>query len=539
MDTKAPILLDCTLRDGGYYTDWHYAPELIADYLVAMRAARIDVVELGFRFAEDRDHKGACAFTSDEFLRSLSIPKELRIAVMVNGGDLLRRQSPTEILEQLFPVPAGKSPVSLVRIACHIEEIEGVRPAIGWLAKNGYAVGLNLMQAIGRSDEELSLVARVASEEPLEVLYFADSLGSAMPGDISRVVQILRSEWSGPLGIHTHDNLGLALQNSLRALDEGASWVDGTVTGMGRGPGNAKTGELVIELKERKSREADIAPLMGLIREHFAPLKAQHGWGTNHFYYLAGKRSIHPSYVQEMLQDSRYDATDILAAIELLSEEDGKRFRTEALETTRHFFAEAPSGEWNPEELLAGQEVLLLGAGPSLANQAPAIESLIRRSGPLVVALNTVEGIDPSLVDLRIACHPIRLLADAEAHILLTQPLIAPASAMPPNLLERFKDKQLLDYGVRISSGVMSARGTCCTIPNSLALGYALAMAAGGGAKAILLAGFDGYPGTDRRNRLVGEVLEAFVTAWPRLPLRAITPTQHDQLEVVGIEGLV
>nr|WP_208624128.1 hypothetical protein [Prosthecochloris sp. ZM] len=59
------ILLDCTLRDGGYYNAWNFSPSLIQDYLSAMKGAQIDVVELGFRFLKNESFKDPCAFTTD------------------------------------------------------------------------------------------------------------------------------------------------------------------------------------------------------------------------------------------------------------------------------------------------------------------------------------------------------------------------------------------------------------------------------------------------------------------------------------------
>jgi 4-hydroxy 2-oxovalerate aldolase len=148
------------------------------------------------------------------------------------------------------------------------------------------------------------------------VLYFADSMGSMTPDDAARIIGWLREEWPGPMGIHTHDNMGLALQNTVRAEAEGVTWLDATVTGMGRGPGNARTEELVIEAEALRGRKADLVPLMGLIRKHFQPMKERYGWGTNPYYYLAGKHGIHPTYIQEMLGDARYDEEDVLAVID-------------------------------------------------------------------------------------------------------------------------------------------------------------------------------------------------------------------------------
>ncbi|MDT9195887.1 MAG: aldolase, partial [Limnospira sp. PMC 1245.20] len=67
-------LLDCTLRDGGYYNAWDFPRDIVIDYLNAMKAAGVDIVELGFRSLKNQGFKGACAYTTDDFLRSLPLP---------------------------------------------------------------------------------------------------------------------------------------------------------------------------------------------------------------------------------------------------------------------------------------------------------------------------------------------------------------------------------------------------------------------------------------------------------------------------------
>ena len=65
-------LLDCTLRDGGYYNSWDFPVDVIEAYLVAMKAAQIDVVELGFRFLKNEGFKGGCAYATDEYLNGFA-----------------------------------------------------------------------------------------------------------------------------------------------------------------------------------------------------------------------------------------------------------------------------------------------------------------------------------------------------------------------------------------------------------------------------------------------------------------------------------
>ena len=521
------MILDCTLRDGGYYNAWDFSPKLIQQYLDAMQAAEVDVVELGFRTLKNLGFQGPCAFTTDEFIRSLAIPAGLIVGVMVNGKELVAEAPQQGALERLFPNAASDSPVQLVRIACHVHEFEKVLPAVSWLRGRGYKVGLNLMQVAERTEQEVKALAGLAKNHPIDVLYFADSMGSMSPDRAAQIIQWFRSEWTGAMGIHTHDNLGLALSNTLRALDEGVTWVDSTVTGMGRGPGNARTEELTIEIAERRGKTTNMVPLMALLREHFKPMQAHYGWGTNPYYYLAGKYGIHPTYIQEMLSDSRYSEEDVLAVIEHLRVEGGKKFSLNTLDAARHFYRGEPTGQWSPKERFAGRDVLLLGTGPGVARHRDALERYTRDHEPLVLALNTQSAIDADLIDLRVACHPVRLLADCDSHTHLPQPLITPYSMLPADVRDSLAGKDVLDFGLNVQADSFEFSDTHCTAPTSLVVAYALAMATSGQATRILMAGFDGYGADDPRTQEMQALFEQYQQAEQALPLTAITSTRY------------
>jgi 4-hydroxy 2-oxovalerate aldolase len=531
-------LLDCTLRDGGYYNAWDFSPELINQYLAAMKAAQVDVVELGFRFLKNEGFKGPCAFTTDVFVRSLDIPSGLTIGVMLNGADLCTEMGWQAAMEHLFPEASNTTPVDLVRFACHFHELPNALSAASWLVERGYRVGLNLMQIADRTQAEVEQLGELASASAIEVLYFADSMGSMTPDDAARIIGWLRTHWSGPLGIHTHDNMGLALANTLRAQAEGATWLDATVTGMGRGPGNARMEELVIEAEALRGRRANAVPLMSLIRTYFGPMKNKHGWGTNPYYYLAGKHGIHPTYIQEMLGDARYDEEDILAVIDHLRVEGGKKFNFKNLEAARHFYRVEPTGKWSPREMISGRDVLLLGTGPGVAKHRAAIERYIRIKQPLVLALNTQTGINADLIDLRVACHPVRLLADCHAHTQLPQPLITPFSMLPDDVKSALGTKEVLDFGLDIQIDGYEFHETFCKAPRSLVMAYALGIAASGNARCIYLAGFDGYSGEDPRNEEMNRMVQKFIKAENSTDIIAVTPSRYD-VKRQSIYGLI
>ena len=118
-------ILDCTLRDGGYYNNWHFKKDLINEYLRVMDIIKVDYVEIGFRFIDKVKTKGPTAYSEESFLRTLNIPKSLKIGIMVNAADFINNKNIIELAKKNFK-QKKQSIISLVRIACHHHEIQTV-----------------------------------------------------------------------------------------------------------------------------------------------------------------------------------------------------------------------------------------------------------------------------------------------------------------------------------------------------------------------------------------------------------------------------
>jgi len=531
-------ILDCTLRDGGYYNSWNFPLDVVNSYLVAMKSASVDIVELGLRSLINKGFKGASAYTTDQYINSLDIPEGLDVAVMVNGSELVGDIPQNEVLEQLFPNPASKSPVSVVRIACHVHEFVKALPACNWLKERGFTVGFNLMQIADRNKDEVVALALEAQKYPIDSLYFADSMGSMDPQQTEKIISWIREGWQGQMGIHTHDNMGLAMQNTLTAVENGVTWLDATVTGMGRGPGNARTEELAIEVQSLDNRQVNLVPLMSVINQFFQPLKNECGWGSNPYYYLSGKYGIHPTFIQEMLSDSRYSEEDILATIDRLKVSGGKKFSKDALNLTRESLTGEAKGSWQPSSVFENKKVLLLGTGPGVAEHRAVIEEYIEKYKPVVLALNTQSAIRQELIDFRVACHPVRLLADCNAHTQLPQPLITPKGRLSGDVLDALKDKELLDFGMSIKADTYHYSDTDCSVPTSLVICYALAVINSGSAKELELVGFDGYGADDPRNNEMNKLIKLYNSNTESIELSSLTPTRYD-ISSKSIYGLV
>jgi len=523
--------LDCTLRDGGYYNKWNFSNEVIESYIDAMISINIDSIEFGFRSLKQNGYRGGCGYSRDEFINKFDIPDNIDVAVMVNASEIINyKEGISAILNKLF-IDKKDSRVNIIRIAAHFAEIEQIIPAIDILKDKGYIVSINLMQIADRTEKEIKYVADVLAKTRLDIFYFADSMGGLLPEDVSNIIKYIKTYWKKDIGFHGHDNICLGVNNSMIAIKAGAKWVDGTVTGMGRGPGNAPTEYLLTELDSYKNIYTNPTRLYSLISAYFKPMQIHYGWGTNPFYYIAGKRGIHPTYIQQMIDDVRYTDEDIINAIERIGKLGSKKYSVSNMELARHFFTGTSKVGWCPESKLKDREILILGTGKGVLSHQDAIETYISKFSPLVIALNTRTDILQKLIDLRVACHPIRLMADCNEYNRHDQPLIAPLSQLPDTLRDSLKNTEVFDYGVEIQSGEFIAEKTSCIIPVPLVIAYCLALATSGKASNILMAGFDGYGIGDMRNAEMNNLINIYRTSLNAKEIYSITDTEYDITE--------
>ena len=109
LNNKKFKILDCTLRDGGYYNNWNFSTKLIQDYLNIIQHTEIKFIELGFRNFTTNRNLGLTGYTDDRLINKLNFPKSLKIGVMVNASELKKNSiSPLKNLKRLFPKVSKK-----------------------------------------------------------------------------------------------------------------------------------------------------------------------------------------------------------------------------------------------------------------------------------------------------------------------------------------------------------------------------------------------------------------------------------------------
>jgi 4-hydroxy 2-oxovalerate aldolase len=525
--------LDCTLRDGGYYLNWDFDENLVKKYISSVTAAKIDIVEIGFRFLSEDKFMGAFAFSTDSYLETLNLPKSLQIAVMVNASELIKYQEGINgAVNYLFDKKAN-SPVDIVRIATKASDIDKCAKIAEILCHLGYRVFINIMQIDSIEKDEISkLSKKIASWSTIEVLYFADSFGNMNPQSVVDVMTAIKRGWDGPIGIHTHDNKDLALSNSMAAADFGAIFIDSTISGMGRGAGNAKTEYLLIELVKNNYGNYLYDALFPIALEEFGMLHKKYNWGSSVYYYLSASYGIHPTYVQEMLSDERYGIDNILSALNFLKSTASPSFSFEKMNRAASGIAGNEKGSWSSSEWLNGKTVLILGSGPGTKKYIEPLQNFIKKHKPIVLCLNINEEVPINIVDAYVACHETRILIESDKYKELKKPIIMPLSRVSDIINQKFKKVEVFDYGLRIQEGVFSIADYGCILNSPLALAYAISIATSSGSDKVYLAGFDGYETSDPRQLEMGKMLKQYKENSDAIQLIAITPTTYELDEI-------
>jgi len=528
VSAQETYVLDCTFRDGGYYVDWDFDESTVRKYLAAISTAKVDIVEIGFRFLSADKFLGAFAYSTDEYLNSISLPKDVSIAVMINASDFISADAGmVNAVEQVF-VEKNDSVVDIVRIATRAKDVMQCQALAEKINNLGYRVFLNLMQVDAVESDELSRVATtISSWGTIDVLYFADSFGSMEPASVQEIVAVVRLGWHGALGIHTHDNKGQALANSLAARDAGVTYIDSTMSGMGRGAGNAKTEYLLVELMRRNAGRYFPDALFPLVLQDFHKLQLKHQWGPNIYYYLSAIHGIHPTYIQEMLGDERYGTDQILSAINFLKSTRVPFFSFENMLRAAAGVEGNENGKWSARDWLEGRTVLILGAGPSTKRYIDSIRRFVERHRPVVFCLNVNESVPVDMVDAYVACHETRILIESDSYANLERPIILPLSRVPFSIKEALDGVEIYDYGLRIEKDRLDIFENGCVLDRPLALTYAISVATAGGSGRVLITGVDGYEASDSRQLEMIEVLNQYLDKEDAINLTAITPTTY------------
>ena len=102
MNLSKTTLIDCTLRDGGYYNNWDFSLDLVKNYIKTISSSGVKYIELGFRSFSSKSFRGSNWYTTENYINSLTIPNNLKISVMVNASQIIMQNDLESSVRKLF-----------------------------------------------------------------------------------------------------------------------------------------------------------------------------------------------------------------------------------------------------------------------------------------------------------------------------------------------------------------------------------------------------------------------------------------------------
>jgi 2-isopropylmalate synthase len=245
-------ILDTTLRDGEQSPGIALQPDEKATIAEQLERLGVDVVEAGFPGASPGDFEGVRAVA-----RSVG-------RATVGAFARAVRDDLDAAAESLADARRSRIHVVLATSALHMERKLGLEPAeviararfaVGYAADRVDEVEFSCEDATRSDPDFVARVCRVVVEAGATVVNLPDTVGYALPhqyaaflSDVRRRCPELRRV---TLSAHCHNDLGLAVANSLAAVQAGAQQVECTVNGIGERAGNASLEEIVVALKVR------------------------------------------------------------------------------------------------------------------------------------------------------------------------------------------------------------------------------------------------------------------------------------------------
>lgn len=351
-------LLDCTIRDGGYYTNWDFNEALIEQYLETMRVSGIDALEIGYRNPPVEEYKGEYFYTPVERIRWIKERFDGELAVLID----VKNVDETSIANLIQPLSGL---IELIRFAVHPDKLSNARKLAACAKEIGFKVALNVMYFSTWWDNDSVIYQLIQARQFADYIYLVDSFGASYPNQVYTAVEKLASA-GVPVGFHGHNNLELALANTLEAKRAGAKIIDSTITGMGRGAGNLKT-ELLLAAMYGKTQQPSQLKVLSDLVERFEELRATYGWGTSLPYMVAGAWSFPQGKVMDWITTRYYPLQEVVTGLgEIVQNSEPAQYEIFKFETPY-------------------AECLIIGGGESVELHQRAIERLLSERPEMLV----------------------------------------------------------------------------------------------------------------------------------------------------------
>lgn len=267
MEVKRDILLtEVALRDGSHAIRHQFTVEQVTRVAKGLDEANVPYIEVShgdglggssLQYGFSRTHE------MELIEAAAGSVQQAKIAVLLIPGIGTKQE-----LKQ-----AAKLGAKMARIATHVTEADVAPQHIALAKELGLeTVGFLMMSHMAPTEKLVEQAKRMESYGA-DTVYVVDSAGALLPHEVKERIRALRQNLSIDIGFHAHNNLSLAVANSITAIEEGARRIDGSIRCLGAGAGNTQTEVLVAVLDRLGIKTGvDLYKMMDVAEEIVSPI---------------------------------------------------------------------------------------------------------------------------------------------------------------------------------------------------------------------------------------------------------------------------
>jgi len=390
------LLLDCTLRDGGYNNDWNLGRDTLLGVAERVVSSGVEFMELGFLDARRPFDLNRSIMPDTASMRKIygRVNRgRTKFVGMIDFG--------TCGIENIEP--RSESFLDGIRVIFkkHLRE-----PAMDFcrqLKDRGYLVFSQLVSITSYTDEEMMDLIRLVNEVKPYAVSIVDTYGLLHKGKLFHYYEMLdrHLDQSILIGYHSHNNFQLGYANSIELMERHVGsgrtlLCDGSLFGMGKGAGNAPLELLATYVNERFGKRYHVSPLLEAIDANVMPLYNAYHWGYSLKAFIAASNDCHPNYVSDLVDKKTLSMKSVGEILQKLEGDKKLLYDKTLIEQLYVDYQKNACDDARvyPQlaELLDGRDILVIGPGATMVRERDEVDSYLAAHKPYVISINYVPG---------------------------------------------------------------------------------------------------------------------------------------------------
>lgn len=310
-------LLECTLRDGGYITNWQFSHEMICQIIKGLTDAHFDMIEVGYLNRKPYEQGSSVFQTIEQIAEYLPVDR--------HGTLYLAMADVQQFLPEDITPFTGDS-IDGIRVVFYKHQIREALMLCKAVRMAGYKLLVQPMVTIDYSvGEYAQLVREVAKLDPFAVSV-VDSFGYMCKTDFRAYFRILDNILAHEvlIGFHSHNNMDLAFvtaQDVLEYVTTRKLIVDCSLYGMGRGAGNLQSELIANYYNMTLGEKYDLSQILSLIGKYILPIKEKKIWGYSPYFLLTARYHCHPNFACYLLENHSLSVMDFERYLQMIPDE--------------------------------------------------------------------------------------------------------------------------------------------------------------------------------------------------------------------------